>query len=401
MNLSADTIIEISLELTQQLIEAHSNNQCFDGIKNIEDKWTIITKEETPADDEPVKLLRSILQHHNPLIPSGLSHGVLQNHLSLMAPDLPVDFLPVLLAFFADGQSQSTLETLKAALERALSEHTKRAEPDASADIEYDIGYDTHIGVHKALYMQTNQDSFYIAQEDEYLLLCVLDGISTSDAGSGDMASAIARNVIHQIWEQHKDSLDESNEEDLAGLLYHMLREANFHICKFAKEIAGGTLGDKTPMGTTAVVALLKGADGIVATLGDSRAYLHTAEGTAILTGDHNLRGEKLRQGMPLFHEDEGYALIRYLGHFDINREEAEFVNPDFRRFKICTGESLLICSDGLTDYAAQNHFEFHGLLQEAQQFEKSNQACWYLTNKANEGGGGDNITIIFVKRTA
>ena len=85
--------------------------------------------------------------------------------------------------------------------------------------------------------------------------------------------------MIHQIWEQHKDSLDESNEEDLAGLLYHMLREANFHICKFAKEIAGGTLGDKTPMGTTAVMALLKGADGIVATLGDSRAYFTPLKG--------------------------------------------------------------------------------------------------------------------------
>ena len=57
--------------------------------------------------------------------------------------------------------------------------------------------------------------------------------------------------------------------------------------------------------------------------------------------------------------------LIRYLGHFDINREEAGFVNPDFRRFKIRT-VNLLICSDGLTDYAAQSHFEFQNLLQEA-----------------------------------
>ena len=107
MNLSAETIIEISLELTQQLIEAHSNNQCFDGIKNIEDKWTIITKEETPADDEPVKLLRSILQHHNPLIPSGLSHGVLQNHLSLMAPDLLAHFAS------ADYLNRPLIETIE------------------------------------------------------------------------------------------------------------------------------------------------------------------------------------------------------------------------------------------------------------------------------------------------
>ncbi|MGC6507661.1 MAG: PP2C family protein-serine/threonine phosphatase [Myxococcota bacterium] len=401
MNLSADTIIETSIELTQQLIEAQKKDQSFDGIKNLDDQWTIISKEDAPDEDEPTKLLRSILHHHNPMIPASLSHEVLQNHLSLMAPDLPVDFLPVLLKFFGEDKSKLSLSSLLTALESALAKHTLRSESVLQEDIQYDIGYDTHIGAHKALYMQTNQDSFYIAQEGNHLLLCVLDGISTSDAGSGDMASAIARNVIHQIWEQHKESLKESNEQDLAGLLYHMLREANFHICKFAKELAGGSLGDKTPMGTTAVVALIDGSDGIVATLGDSRAYLHTTEGTVILTGDHNLRGEKLRQGMPIFNEDEGYALIRYLGHFDINREEAEFVNPDFRRFKILQNESLLICSDGLTDYAAQSHYEFGGLLQEAHQKENANQACWYLTNQANIGGGGDNITVVFVKRTA
>ena len=401
MNLSADTIIETSIELTQQLIEAQKKDQSFDGIKNLDDQWTIISKEDAPDEDEPTKLLRSILHHHNPMIPASLSHEVLQNHLSLMAPDLPVDFLPVLLKFFGEDKNKLSLSSLLTALESAQTKHTLRSESVLQEDIQYDIGYDTHIGAHKALYMQTNQDSFYIAQEGNHLLLCVLDGISTSDAGSGDMASAIARNVIHQIWEQHKESLKESNEQDLAGLLYHMLREANFHICKFAKELAGGSLGDKTPMGTTAVVALIDGSDGIVATLGDSRAYLHTTEGTVILTGDHNLRGEKLRQGMPIFNEDEGYALIRYLGHFDINREEAEFVNPDFRRFKILQNESLLICSDGLTDYAAQSHYEFGGLLQEAHQKENANQACWYLTNQANIGGGGDNITVVFVKRTA
>ena len=106
-----------------------------------------------------------------------------------MAPDLPVDFLPVLLAFFAERPKSVHIGFLKAALERALSEHMKRAEPDASADIEYDIGYDTpHRGPQSIVH--ANQSGLHIAQEDEYLLLCVLDGISTSDAGSGDMASA-------------------------------------------------------------------------------------------------------------------------------------------------------------------------------------------------------------------
>ena len=403
MNISADTIIDISLLLTQQLIEAHAKETAFEGIKMSDENWTVVTNEAQPSGNDLPKLLRSILQHHNPLIPSNLSHEVLLTHLALLAPELPLDFLPILIkAFSEDAASQiESLEALQTRLEKAQAQHTLRmnTEPPETV-IKYDIGYDTHIGVHKALYMQTNQDSFYIAQEGDYLLLTVLDGISTSDAGSGDMASAIARNVIHQIWEQQKDSLQESDEQELAGLLFHMLREANFHICKFAKELAGGSLGDKTPMGTTAVIALLNGSEGIIASLGDSRAYLMTAEGSSILTGDHNLRGEKLRQGMPLFHEDEGYALIRYLGHFDINREEAEFINPDFRRFKILPNESLLMCSDGLTDYAAQTHAHFETIFQDACKKSSANQGCWHLTQKANQGGGGDNITMVLVKRT-
>lgn len=406
MNLNADSIIEISIQLSQQLMEAQQKNQSFAGIKNSDDQWVIVTKDEPPNDTEnaAAKLLRSILQHHNPLIPATLSHEVLLTHLALVAPSLPLDLIPVLLHAFSENENSriETLEALLTQLESALKRHQQRlAAEDPENRIKYDIGYDTHIGVHKALYMQTNQDSFYIAQEGDFLLLTVLDGISTSDAGSGDMASAIARNVIHQIWEQNKLTLeDDADEQSLAGLLFTMLREANFHICKYAKELADGSLENRTPMGTTAVIAIIKGSEGIIGSLGDSRAYLMTEEGLSILTGDHNLRGEKLRQGMPLFHEDEGYALIRYLGHFDINREEAEFINPDFRRFKILPNESLLLCSDGLTDYATQSHAEFEGLLKDAQQKKSANHGCWFLTQKANQGGGGDNITMILAHRS-
>ena len=59
--------------------------------------------------------------------------------------------------------------------------------------------------------------------------------------------------------------------------------------------MAGGDLTRHIPMGTTAVVAIVRGDRVHIVSLGDSRAYLVGATGAALLTADQNLRGEWLR----------------------------------------------------------------------------------------------------------
>ena len=73
---------------------------------------------------------------------------------------------------------------------------------------------------------------------------------------------------------------------------------------------------------------------------------------------------------------------------------------PDIRHIRLMEGEGLLLCSDGLTDYASDTHHGFQKLampiLQDPQKtlFQKSYQ----LTALANMRGGGDNITVLLAK---
>jgi protein phosphatase len=66
--------------------------------------------------------------------------------------------------------------------------------------------------------------------------------------------------------------------------------------------------------------------------------------------------------------------------------------------FAMLPGEVLLLCSDGLTDYAAGTHAEMGLLIEEAARSANIGGACRRLVDRANENGGGDNITVILAR---
>jgi hypothetical protein len=74
------------------------------------------------------------------------------------------------------------------------------ASRDANARLQ--IGYDNHVGHMKTLLTQTNQDCLAVATMGPLSLVAVCDGISTANAGTGDVASSIASHVIANLWEQ-------------------------------------------------------------------------------------------------------------------------------------------------------------------------------------------------------
>ena len=125
-------------------------------------------------------------------------------------------------------------------------------------------------------------------------------------------------------------------------------------------------------MGCTVVgVAIIPDGHAIVFNVGDSRCYRLEDQYLAQLSVDHRrLGGNRLLQAL-----GGGVRVI---------------LEPDFFDCPLPTDLGLLLCTDGLDDYAAQNEIE--QLLLAAEPDVPAR-----LRDLALRGGGGDNVTIVQV----
>lgn len=142
-------------------------------------------------------------------------------------------------------------------------------------------------------------------------------------------------------------------------------------------------------MGTTIVSAIVKDNQACLAHVGDSRIYKLTSEGITQITKDHSLAQEMLDNGQITQEEFINYPkkniITRALG-ID------EKVDIDFDFTDISEGETLLLCTDGLS-----------GLLSDDEIFEIYSNTdfdllCDEYIKAANEKGGYDNITVVVMK---
>jgi len=266
-----------------------------------------------------------------------------------------------------------------------------------SATVRLQVGFDTHIGRMKVLLTQTNQDCLFIASKGPLSLLMVCDGISTANAGTGDVASSIACHVVANLWEQALPRLASAGPGDLREFLDRSLRMANTAVCEAALRFAGGNLDGRVPMGTTATLAVVHGNWVSLAWLGDSRAYLVGPYGASLVTADENQAGERLKAWHLNFldaWDPAGFALVGYLGHFnELLRPEA--IPAQHSAFTLLPGERLAICSDGVTDYIGETHPEVARIIATLVTQEEPDEAAGSLIRLANKGGGGDNATCL------
>jgi serine/threonine protein phosphatase PrpC len=149
-----------------------------------------------------------------------------------------------------------------------------------------------------------------------------------------------------------------------------------------------------TNMGTTLVAALVIGDTAHIANVGDSRTYLITNDGTIRqITIDHSLVERLVALGQ--IEPDEARihpqrnVIYRTIG----DKEDAEV---DFFVQKLNPGDSLLVCSDGLSGKVEDT--EIWRLVSRSR---SPQEACEQLVQTANDHGGDDNITVIIVQASS
>lgn len=226
---------------------------------------------------------------------------------------------------------------------------------------------------HKGKVRKQNEDSIYIEREKIPYILMVADGMGGHEAGQVASAQAVA---------MLRARLEQADRAALTPrMLQEMVEETSHALWKMAE--ADPALHD---MGTTLTVALLHPRRVVAAHVGDSRAYLFRDGKLTQMTRDHSYVQFLVDKGILSPEEAESHPyrniITRAVG--------MESVEADAYSSTIAPGDSLLLCSDGLTTHVKDE--EIAACLQGSKSVEKKGKE---LLNLALERGGRDNISII------
>lgn len=226
-----------------------------------------------------------------------------------------------------------------------------------------------------------NQDYYSIVKLGrEQLLVVVCDGMG--GARSGNIASQMAVDVFSgEIRRSVKSNMKPERIDAMLTSALELANKAVFEQSQLSEEYKG--------MGTTLVAAFFQKGTVTVVNVGDSRAYLFNEEGVTNITTDHSFvelmvqRGELTREAAK-YHPGKN-LITRAVG------TEPQVV-CDLFHYELYKGDSVLLCSDGLSNLMSDQEILFeviHGV--------NKSDCCQRLMNIANFRGSPDNVTIALV----
>lgn len=225
---------------------------------------------------------------------------------------------------------------------------------------------------------EINQDSVFASDKpigNIPNLFVVADGMGGHKAG--DFASQYAVEVL-------EERIRESEEMGPEAIITDAVKEVNRSIIEAAASDVS-----LNGMGTTLVVATIIEHTLYFANVGDSRLYLIRDE-IQQLSRDHSLVQEMVRLGginqeEAKYHPDKN-VITRAIG-------VKEDVEVDFFQYRLQKGDTVLMCSDGLTDMLDDD--EIFRIVKSGRDIVETAKE---LVEKANENGGKDNIGIVLVQ---
>lgn len=229
-----------------------------------------------------------------------------------------------------------------------------------------------------------NEDSSWVDRlEQGYTLAIVADGMGGHQAG--DIASRLAVDTIVQDLSGIPSGLSvEVCGERLKDAILHandvIYREASTH-------------EEYHNMGTTVVAVLLGDREGMIGHIGDSRVYKFRQGGVVQLTEDHSLVNELLKTKQISEQEASMHphrnVVTRALG-------TDPQVTVDLIPVSLETGEILLLCSDGLSNYVTPEQMTQTLGLEGLELDDRADR----LLRLALLAGGDDNITVALLENS-
>lgn len=221
---------------------------------------------------------------------------------------------------------------------------------------------------------------------DQGLVLIVSDGMG--GALAGDVASRMAIEAVRDtLMGNNEDGTGCEPDSSLVDCLRHATMQAN-------RNIHYRSLEDSrcSGMGATLTGAAVKGDKLDLIQVGDSRAYVMRGQQIRLATKDQSLVQQLVDVGQISEEEAETHmfrnVILQALG-------AQNELTPATARIQIRQGDTLLLCSDGLSGKLRNE--EIRQIVAES---EDLGDACQALVAAANDRGGEDNITVVLARFT-
>jgi protein phosphatase len=225
-----------------------------------------------------------------------------------------------------------------------------------------------------------NEDRWYA--DPQQGLYVVADGMGGTVAGA--LAARIVMEALPSLLRKRMQGIESLASSQATDRVLATVAELSNHLRNESQHMPG-----LDGMGATVVLALIRGAQALIAHMGDSRAYLVRQGRIERLTGDHSIVQLLLNSGEITPAEAATHPARGQVTRFVGMPGEAL---PEARFEELQPGDRLLLCSDGLT--AMLRDLVLLAVL-------RSNLApdamCKRLIGAANAAGGKDNITALIV----
>ena len=222
-------------------------------------------------------------------------------------------------------------------------------------------------------------------------LLIVCDGIGGHQGG--DIASKLAIATIRAELAPLLSS-DSANADLSSSEITLAIEQA---ICAANDEISAqndqAQRQARERMGTTLVLALVRGAEVYIAHLGDSRAYRIGQHNCQQVTLDDDVASKQVCLGGSLYREmlihPGAGSLVQALG-----MGPSQMLRPTVQRLVLDENCVFLLCSDGLSDSDRVEQFWMSVLKPLVNRESKVDIVAQQLVSLANKYNGHDNVTV-------